>query len=243
MRHRIICAVALIALLLTSCAKQPAGVAYAAVSEGRFNYVKSSMTEVLWSTLLLNYDGKMYTGAILEQDGADVDKVCGEKLGTVYGYAGAFWSDDKEKLTAVEAEAEVYSVKGYDKDFRVCVYVQKSDALFLFENLNGMTVRKGGDIFKKKLSLDKYEKSETVKNGELVEEKLDIDSFLKKICEAEFISPSEQGTPQAGTDCLYEVVFYDEAGLENTLKVYDGGYVVYEAWGGDSTYRFIVNIE
>lgn len=230
-------------LLLTSCAKQTAGVEYAAVPESRFNYVRNSMTEVLWSTLLLNYGGRIYMGVISEQEGVSFDTVCDKKLGTVYGYDSAFWADNGEKLTAVEAEAEVYSVKGYDSDFRVCVYVEESGALLLFENLNGMTVRKGEDIFKKKLNLDKYERAETVKDGEQVKEELDIDGFLKKICEAEFVSPSAEGVPKAGADCLYEVVFYDKAGLANTLKVYDGGYVEYDALGGDSAYRFIVNID
>lgn len=67
MKKRIITCITLTMLLLTSCAKQTAGITYAAVPESRFNYVRNNMTEVLWSTLLLNFDGKVYTEAISEQ--------------------------------------------------------------------------------------------------------------------------------------------------------------------------------
>lgn len=164
--------------LLTSCTNSATGVTYPKISENRFNYVRNDMTQVSWSTLLLNYDGKIYTGTILQSDGASFDTVCDKELGVGYGYDGVFWADSEEKITAVEAQAQVYSVKGYDSDFRLCIYREDSDTLFLFENLNGVTVSKGSDVFEKKLRLNEYETVEVVKNGRPADEKLDVDNFL-----------------------------------------------------------------
>lgn len=242
MKNRIVCSIILTMFLLTSCTHSSTGVTYPKISENRFNYVRNDMTQVSWSTLLLNYDGRIYTGTVLQSDGASFDTVCDKELGVVYGYDGVFWADSEEKITAVEAQAQVYSVKGYDSDFRLCIYREDSDTLFLFENLNGVTVSKGSDVFEKKLRLNEYETVEVVKNGRPADEKLDVDNFLTQIFEADMLPLSENESVQEGKECLYEVIFYDRAGIPNTLKVYDGGYVVYEALGADSTYRFLVKI-
>ena len=242
MKYRAICCIALL-LLLTSCNKHSDGVAYPEISENRFKYVRNSTAQVLWADLLLDYGGRTYTGILSEQDDLTSDMICGEKLGTVYGYDGALWSDNEAKIAAVDTEAEIYSVKGYDTDFRVCVYVKESNALLLFENLNGITARRGAEIFKDKLKLDEYEKVERIGTDRSAEQVLDADSFLKKIFAAELVSPDEQGVPQNGAECSYELVFYGKTGMADILKVYDDGYVIYEAWGGGSTYRFIVKIE
>lgn len=81
-----------------------------------------------------------------------------------------------------------------------------------------------------------------VKDGRTADEKLDVDSFLTQIFEADMLPLSENESIQEGKECLYEIVFYDRAGIPNTLKVCDGGYVVYEALGADSAYRFLVKI-
>ncbi len=234
----------LAAMLLTACENGTEGISYPKISENRLSYVKNSMSQVSWGTLSLYYDGRMYSGGVLKQgDGSDV--VCETELGTVYGYDRALWSTDKTKLYTAESEAKLYSVKGYDSTFRVCIYEENSDTVYLFECLNDVTLSSGKDIFKKRLALDSYADIELTagKDGNVKLEDIDIEKFLGAICAAALIAPDTQGMPDMNTDYLYALTFHDTAGIPNELKVYEDGYVMYMPFGEtDLRYRVIVMV-
>ena len=100
---------------------------------------------------LIVYNGKTYTQTRTEIDAENVKAIIGDKLGTTKGTIDE-WSKQEaynEEFASTIGETDVYSVKGYDKDFRIMTYKEqggKQTAEF-YENLNGIS--SGVDVFTK----------------------------------------------------------------------------------------------
>jgi hypothetical protein len=102
---------------------------------------------------LIVYNGKIYTQTRTEIDVGNAKAIKGEKLGTTKGNIderskkGAF----KEEFASTIGIEDVYSVKGYDKNFRIMTYGNRNGASYakFYENLNGITVKSGEDVFGK----------------------------------------------------------------------------------------------
>ncbi|WP_409275280.1 hypothetical protein V1499_08080 [Neobacillus sp. SCS-31] len=102
---------------------------------------------------LIVYNGKIYTQTSTELDGENAKAILGQKLGTTKATIDE-WSKqqayDEEFASTIGIE-DVFSVEGYDKDFRIMVYGErdgKPHAGF-YENLNGLTINSGVDVFGK----------------------------------------------------------------------------------------------
>ncbi len=102
---------------------------------------------------LIVYHGKIYTQTDTEIDTENAKAIKGEKLGTTKGTIDE-WS--KQKAYAKEfasniENADVYSVKGYDQDFRIMAYGESGGKPYaaFYENLNGITIKSGDDVFGK----------------------------------------------------------------------------------------------
>ena len=102
---------------------------------------------------LIVYNGKIYTQTRTEIDAEASKVIIGEKLGTTKGTIDE-WSEQEaydEEFASTVGIADVYSVKGYDKDFRIMTYEEqdgKINAEF-YENFNGVTIDNGKDVFGK----------------------------------------------------------------------------------------------
>ncbi|WP_130806198.1 hypothetical protein [Senegalia massiliensis] len=102
---------------------------------------------------LIVYNGKIYTQTTTEIKSENAKKILGEMLGTTKGNIDE-WSNQNaydEEFASTIGETDVYSVKGYDEEFRIMTYKEtegKSYAEF-YESLNGITVHDGEDIFGK----------------------------------------------------------------------------------------------
>jgi hypothetical protein len=100
---------------------------------------------------LIVYDGKIYTQTDTEIDVERAKSVLGEKLGTTKGTIDE-WSKQEaydEEFASTIGVADVYAVKGYDKDFRIMVYDETNGTAEFYECLNGITVSNGSDVFGK----------------------------------------------------------------------------------------------
>lgn len=102
---------------------------------------------------LIVYNGKIYTQTNTEINAADARAILDAKLGTTKGNIDE-WSKQKaydEELASTIGETDVYSVKGYDKNFRIMVYQEQDGNQYaeFYENLNGITISSGEDIFGK----------------------------------------------------------------------------------------------
>ena len=102
---------------------------------------------------LIVYNGKVYTQTNSSLKPAVAKSLVDEKLGVTKGNIDE-WSSQKayaEELASTIGQADVYSVKGYDRDFRIMIY-NESDGntrAEFYENLNGITINSGEDLFGK----------------------------------------------------------------------------------------------
>jgi hypothetical protein len=100
---------------------------------------------------LIVYNGKIYTQTRTDISPEDAKPLLGEKLGTTKGNIDE-WSEqeayDKEFASSIGIK-DVYSVIGYDKDFRIMTYQEQDGKQYVefYENLNGITIISGEDVF------------------------------------------------------------------------------------------------
>lgn len=102
---------------------------------------------------LFVYNGKIYTQTGTEIDAENGKKLLGDKLGTTKGNIDE-WSKQDEyavEFASSIGEMEVYTAKGYDKDFRLMTYNVYDDGAYaqFYECLNGITIHSGQDVFGK----------------------------------------------------------------------------------------------
>ncbi|WP_019412928.1 hypothetical protein [Paenisporosarcina sp. TG20] len=102
---------------------------------------------------LIVYNGKIYTQTGTETDDEASKDIISEKLGTTKGTIDE-WSEQEaydEEFASTVGIVDVYSVKGYDKDFRIMTYEIQDGNINteFYENLNGVTIDNGKDVFGK----------------------------------------------------------------------------------------------
>lgn len=102
---------------------------------------------------LIVYQGRIYTQCDTRISPESAEKLLGEKLGTTKGNLDE-WSKQKDyavELASSIGKADVYTVKDYDKSFRIMTYVKEGDSIYaqFFECFNGTTIKSGNDIFSK----------------------------------------------------------------------------------------------
>lgn len=102
---------------------------------------------------LIVYNDQIYTRAETEIEPEEGKKLLGEKLGTTKDSIDE-WSGPnafEQEFASTIGVADVYTVKGYDPDFRLMTYQMEDGKYqaYFYENLNGITVANGEDVFGK----------------------------------------------------------------------------------------------
>ena len=121
---------------------------------------------------LVVYKGRIYTQAesFYGERATIAESLLGERLGTTKDSINE-WSTQNDYATEFASSigvGDVYTVKGYSPDFRICVRTDSFDefgnpAVFcgFYENLNGIYLRTGQDIFRDRLRLsENWERAE-----------------------------------------------------------------------------------
>lgn len=102
---------------------------------------------------LIVYNGRIYTQTTTEIDAESAKDVLGEKLGTTKANIDEWSNSDKYDVEFASSigKTDVYTVKGYDKAFRIMTYSENDGEINseLYECLNGITIHDGGDVFGK----------------------------------------------------------------------------------------------
>lgn len=123
---------------------------------------------------LIVYQGRIYTQSGTKVSFENAEKLLGEKLGITKGSIDE-WS--KQEDYAVEfasniGKTDVYTVKGYDKSFRIMTYIKQEGNVYaeFFECLNGITIKRGDDVFGKlklenNINSARFENFESWNNG------------------------------------------------------------------------------
>ncbi len=105
---------------------------------------------------LVVYNGNIYThaGHYEGEQAAEVMKLKGDFLGQVGGTINE-WSgkDELSSELASTYSGKVYTVKGYDPGFRLCLVTDGYYGIILLDRLNGITISEGKDLFEDRLRL------------------------------------------------------------------------------------------
>lgn len=102
---------------------------------------------------LIVYNGEIYTQTRTTIDPKDARALLGKKLGTTTGSIDE-WSKQSaydEQLASTVGKADVYTVKGYDGNFRIMTFGVRKGRSYanFYEHLNGITIHSGKDVFGK----------------------------------------------------------------------------------------------
>ncbi|MCR4837467.1 MAG: hypothetical protein K5897_00865 [Eubacterium sp.] len=203
---------------------------------------------------LVVYHGKIYTGyEFIEDDKEKVLSLVGDYIGEATGSIDE-WStqSDYSKELAGSVAGPIYTVRGYDPDFRLCNVISYTDeqgnpgkAVSFLENLNGITLDKGADLFEERLQIKGHVKKLFFKSHEawntgskemtvpdMTANQELWDTFLDELDRGSFVE----------IDYVKDPGFYDnphqvhlfvkkDDGTTVELRLFEGGYVGYQPLG------------
>lgn len=188
--------------------------------------------------------GESYTGRELEK----AEGLVGEYLGEAKGSLSE-WSKQEEWATefASTYSGSVYTVKGYDADFRLCVFEDRGGTpwLQLLENFDGIGLNDGSDLFEKRLHIRENVEQVTFlphdewNNGDAVSRRaLDgisgdqWDAFVDALCSAPVKRISYEEHPDFYDAAVQGHVYVEKQdGTQIELRLLEGGYVGYQRLG------------
>ncbi|MBQ9131963.1 MAG: hypothetical protein IJX62_05790 [Clostridia bacterium] len=199
----------------------------------------------------------------------------GKKLGTTVGSIDGWTAEDGYEgydfAGRVQEGYSVYTVKGYNPDFMICVEYSSSifdkPQIVAFMNVDGFSLEKGGDLFDARLRLSTGYKSISYKADPwkdyphatkptltAVDTKT-MQRFLDAINAATFVYrqdiPDEARKEGIGTEELCRIYIETKHGLSIPLCLYKGGYVsflgcvteIYGTGAKDSLFGLAVQID
>ena len=203
---------------------------------------------------LVVYNGGVYTQAedYYGDDATAVDALIGDYLGYASGTIDE-WSKKGEydKNFASTVSGKVYTVKGYDTDFRICIRAEVEDEngnptlwIQFLTRLNGITLDTGADLFENRLHMQGNVKSIQWQShadwdlgGKNLRD-LNIDSacwedFLNQMNHGKFVYTWTDDMDQSIYDTSNQVhlILTMEDNTIVRLRLIEGGYVGYDALG------------
>lgn len=109
---------------------------------------------------IIIYKGNIYIHTSIKTSSEDANNLLGQKLGTTKNTIDEWTSKsaDSNELASNIGIIDVYSVKGYDENFRIMTNSKAEDGTTFtdfYESLNGITITKGEDILSKLKLQDK----------------------------------------------------------------------------------------
>lgn len=196
---------------------------------------------------LIVYNGKTYTQTRTEINAEDAKALLGEKLGTTKGTIDE-WSKQEvydEEFASTIGVTDVYSVKGYDKDFRIMAYSEQDGGQYaeFYENLDGITVSSGEDVFGKLNMAGNVSSAQwrtfsdwdnEIDNFTPIPDTASVNIFLEELNKAK-PRPREQNSDPIGdsrnNEEFKELIIYLDDGSRVSLTLLKDGYVYYGFMG------------
>ncbi len=184
-------------------------------------------------TSVLVYNGDVYTHSDLgASNGEDTfGSLLDQRLGSTKGIFADLSSGSSE--IASNLTGDVYSLKGYGTDFRLCVKRLTGNSFEILEHLNGIGLGVGSDLFEYRLHLSELTDS-VIFEAEDGKIKIDTETWndvLDAIDSAAFEDLTKRSdiTDEKTRICL-TILMKD--GTEVRLSLIEGGYVGYENLDG-----------
>lgn len=201
---------------------------------------------------LIVYKGKIYTQgeSFQVEKASEINNLVGNRLGYAKGNIDE-WSKQEEydEEFAGTVSGDVYTVNGYSEDFRICIKGSYEDDegkvvdyIHFYENLNGIGLNTGKDLFGDRLKLEgnwdnvKYLTHENWNNGwtdynyldlsNITE--IDINKFIQELYRGEFVDLTYKDIYDKPNHHLF-IYMKDNTRVE--LRLFEGGYVGYQPLG------------
>ncbi|WP_052085873.1 hypothetical protein [Clostridium sp. HMP27] len=203
---------------------------------------------------LIVYNGKIYTSSHTIIDSKNTENLLGEKLGRTKANINE-WSKQTEyskEFASNIGEQDVYTVKDYDKAFRIMTNIKTPDGASypeFYDCLNGITINTGADVFGK-LNLKgnvieaKFRSYNNWNNGVEAFSPINdialLNRFLDKVNKSTPYSQEEIETSLGdyrNDDEYKELILKLKDGCEVSFTILKSGYVYY----GYSTVYFKIN--
>ena len=203
----------------------------------------------------LVYKGGIYTqtdNMYMDMEAEQKEALLGEYLGHATSSLDE-WSSFEEysKEFASTYEGDVYSVKGYDPQFRVCVRCEaeydgeKHLSLFFLERLNDITINSGYDVFEARLKVRekyvscKWESHDDWDYARNIYHDLELDDetwgrFMDMVDTCKFVytwNPDTKSSSIYRTDNQIHLYIQLDDGLKVHMRLIEGGYVGYQELG------------
>ncbi len=202
------------------------------------------------------YHGGIYTQAANYYDGdaENIDSLVGAYLGYATGSinectAQGIAQEEYEKEFAGSIEGELYEVKGYDADFRICWrrIVEGADGkptlyIQFLDRLNGITLATGSDLFEDRLHVrDRVERFRCQSHEDwdwagggiydLEIEQSVWNDFLNEVDQGEFVFVHDTMPDFYRTQGQAHLYLAMDDGTTIGLRLFEDGYVGYDALG------------
>jgi hypothetical protein len=194
-------------------------------------------------TDLVVYDGKVYTQSTTTIDSGSAKQLLGVKLGTTKGTInkGSIQDAYSQELASTISGEDVYTVKGYDEDFRIMTYTKSGENVKtrFFEKLNGITIKDGADIFGKlkltgNIMSSEYRLAKDWNNNvdayHLIDNNRVVNNFVKELMHA---TPFLRKNIEGDIDAAYnkaefrELSIHLKDGIWVRLIIMQNGYIHY----------------
>lgn len=190
---------------------------------------------------LVVYQGNIYTQTGTQITPEIAKQLRGDKLGrSKSGITEWSSSDDYTELASTIGEMDIFSVKGYDADFRIMSYMEHDGEVYaeLYEHLNGITVAKGEDIIGKlnlmeNMTSVKWQDFDSWNMGENKLHELSgdaaVQAFVEALYEAKPVAAEllfEQGIYETGSGEQKFLYIQLQDGTEVQLRLFKGGQYV-----------------
>lgn len=190
---------------------------------------------------LVVYQGNIYTQTGTRISPETAEQLRGDKLGRSKSGITEWSSlDDYTELASTIGEMDIYSVKGYNADFRIMSYMEHDGAIYaeLYEHLNGITVATGEDIIGKlnvkgRVVSVRWQDFDSWNMGENKLHDLSADAevqaFVEALYEAKPVAADplfEQGIYETGSGEQKFLYIKLQDGTEVQLRLFKGGQYV-----------------
>ena len=190
---------------------------------------------------LVVYQGNIYTQTGTQITPDIAKQLRGDKLGrSKSGITEWSSSEDYTELASTIGEMDIFTVKGYDADFRIMSYMEHDGEVYaeLYEHLNGITVAKGEDIIGKlnlmgNMTSVQWQDFDSWNMGENKLRELSADAevqaFVEALYEAKPVAADalfEQGIYETGPSEQKFLYIQLQDGTEVQLRLFKSGQYV-----------------
>ncbi|MBK1810700.1 hypothetical protein JHL18_08625 [Clostridium sp. YIM B02505] len=193
---------------------------------------------------LIVYQGKIYTHSSTKITPENAEKLIDKKIGTTKESLDE-WSSQKDyavELASTIGIADVYTVKNYDKNFRIMTYGKQEGTIYaeFYECFEGITVKNGEDVFGKlkienNISSAKLQRLESWNNNKQEYKELkNLDTLNSFVKELKNTTPYSQESltdlfTKEGEEDQKFIYITLKDGSEVELRLFKDGYIFYES--------------